>query len=49
MNMEKKTYKAPQLTVHGTVGELTLKGGGGFYDAPVGVGVAVGPTNTGSH
>ena len=49
MNIEKKNYNPPQLTVHGTVGELTLKGGGGFVDAPVGVGVAVGPSNTGSH
>jgi hypothetical protein len=49
MNIEKRNYETPELTVHGTVEDLTLQGGGHFADMPIGVGDPVGPGNTGSH
>jgi hypothetical protein len=36
MNIVKKSYSTPQLAVHGTVAELTLKGGIAFIDTPIG-------------
>jgi hypothetical protein len=41
MKNAKKSYETPSLTVHGTVAELTLQGGGGLVDVPGGT-----PTNT---
>jgi hypothetical protein len=42
MKIKKKNYEAPRLTVHGTVGELTLRGGGNFVDVPMGT--PIGPS-----
>jgi len=42
MKNEKESYETPQLTVHGTVGELTLRGGGDFVDVPIGT--PIGPS-----
>jgi hypothetical protein len=42
MKNAKKTYESPRLTVHGTVGELTLTGGGSSTDVPNGT--PVGPS-----
>jgi hypothetical protein len=36
MKLEKKSYEAPKLEVHGTVTELTQSGGGNQTDVPVG-------------
>lgn len=49
MKIEKKTYEIPQLTVHGTVEDLTLQGGGALADIPIGAGDPIGPGDTGSH
>jgi hypothetical protein len=50
MNTTKISYAAPQLTVHGTVAELTRKGGVAFQDVPQGTPAApIGPTVDGSH
>jgi hypothetical protein len=45
MQNEKKTYETPTVTTHGTVTELTLKGGGLYSDVPEGTpvtGITVG-------
>ena len=36
MKIEKKSYATPQLTMHGTVAELTQHGGVAFQDVPYG-------------
>lgn len=48
MQNEKKSYEAPKVTQHGTVAELTLKGGGLIADMPIGVGDTIGPGNSGT-
>ena len=47
MKTEKKSYATPQLTVHGSVVEITQHGGGGFIDTPYGTPAA--STTDGSH
>ena len=48
MKTNKKTYECPKVTIHGTVEELTQSGGGAHADAVIGIGVAIGPNNTGT-
>lgn len=36
MQTEKKMYQAPRVSSHGSVTELTLKGGGDSIDVPYG-------------
>ena len=36
MQNEKKMYQAPKVYAHGSVNELTLKGGGDWTDVPAG-------------
>jgi hypothetical protein len=40
MQIEKKIYETPKVTTHGTVTELTLKGGGLYSDVPEGTPIA---------
>jgi hypothetical protein len=49
MNSTRKTYETPRVTVHGTVGELTLQGGGGLVDVPGGTPTNVPGGITGTH
>lgn len=36
MHNNKKPYESPKVTIHGTVQDLTLKGGGHYIDLPKG-------------
>jgi hypothetical protein len=45
MNIERKTYETPRVTVNGTVEQLTLTGGGASVDVPQGTS-AVGGINS---